>query len=131
MYHVGDGARTVILNHTPGYGQLELASLRKDIPCISIVANCKHRVILEQRLILTIMLEGLRGQTRLLRGRRVLSMQRSIGGGHDDPHVEALQHGMAEQGPAAKGEQDDKKLADNASQEDEDFDMSDEASLAG
>ena len=52
MYHVGDGARTVILNHTPGYGQLELASLRKDIPCISIVANCKHRVILEQRLIL-------------------------------------------------------------------------------
>ena len=58
-------------------------------------------------------------------------MQRSIGGGHDDPHVEALQDGMAEQGPAAKEEQDDKKLADNASQEDEDFDMSDEASLAG
>ena len=72
--------QTTDISFTPGFGQLEMAAIRKDIDCVTIVANATHRKLLQQRLCLSIMLEGLRGEIGLFRGRRVLSAQRSLGG---------------------------------------------------
>ncbi|CAE7568306.1 Nek5 [Symbiodinium sp. CCMP2592] len=136
MYSLEEGKRTVIVNYTPGFGQVELASLRKDISCMSIVANSTHRAILEQRLILTIMLEGLRGQTKLLRGRRVLSLERSIGGGHDR-HLAALQASPGGTGSEradgllSETQDNDEGTVDNGEEQDGEYEMSDAGSLPG
>ena len=99
--------KTVLWNFTPGYGQVELAALRKDVTCISFVVNSDHRRLLEQRLKLAIMIEGLRGETTLLRGRRVLSTHRSIEGAHSTGQAsQALQDSEVE-GKAGSKEDDE------------------------
>ena len=83
--------QTTVISFTPGFGQLEMAAIRKDIDCVTIVANATYRKLLQQRLCLSIMLEGLRGEIGLFRGRRVLSAQRSLGGAQDADHEAATE----------------------------------------
>ncbi|CAE7458862.1 Nek5 [Symbiodinium sp. CCMP2592] len=64
-----EGTPAKVVSFCPGFGQAELACIREDVHCLSLVQSKTHREVLTQRLVLTIMIESIRGKRDFLRNR--------------------------------------------------------------